>query len=376
LERALFILALACAILALSHQIAVFQYKKWVVLNASDDLLNRLGRHFIVGYRSPEEVVKLLKKRALGGVYVTARNIDNKSVNEVRQELLSFQAIALKTDCPPLFLAADQEGGKVSRLSPLLPRMPALSSVVEPNCAHAGKNDRVKRYAARQAQQLATLGINLNLSPVVDLKTDRLSHKRNVYSRIDQRAISADIGIVADVAGIYCSTLLDHGVRPTLKHFPGLGSVAEDTHFNPGRLVGSKDFLERNDWRPFREIIARTDPFVMLGHVRVMAVDPNLPASLSPKIITDIIRKEWKFDGVLITDDFNMGAISQRKEGIGKSAVRAVNAGADLVLLSYDGSQYYHAMYEMIRAYYKGELDQTALNHSNQRLLAFAPLLQ
>jgi beta-N-acetylhexosaminidase len=114
----------------------------------------------------------------------------------------------------------------------------------------------------------------------------------------------------------------------------------------------------------------------MLGHVRVMAVDPNLPASLSPKIITDIIRKEWKFDGVLITDDFNMGAISQRKEGIGKSAVRAVNAGADLVLLSYDGSQYYHAMYEMIRAYYKGELDQTALNHSNQRLLAFAPLLQ
>ncbi|MGD8836091.1 MAG: hypothetical protein PVJ19_14200, partial [Desulfobacteraceae bacterium] len=63
MERALFILALACAILALSHQIAVFQYKKWVVLNASDDLLNRLGRHFIVGYRSPEEVVKLLKKR-------------------------------------------------------------------------------------------------------------------------------------------------------------------------------------------------------------------------------------------------------------------------------------------------------------------------
>jgi beta-N-acetylhexosaminidase len=369
-------LVLVGATLALSYQVAVFQYKKRIVLNSSDDLLNLLGRHFIVGYGAPEEVLKLLRKRALGGVYITARNIDNKSVDEVRQELQSFQAIALKTDCPPLFLAADQEGGKVSRLSPLLPRLPALSSVVEPNWAHTGKNDSVKRYAAMQAKQLAHLGINLNLSPVVDLKTDRLSHKLNLYSRIDQRAISADISVVTDVAGIYCSTLADHGVRPTLKHFPGLGSVSVDTHIKPGRLDGSKDFLERNDWRPFRKIIARTDPFIMLGHVRVMAVDPNLPASLSPRIITGIIRKEWKFDGVLITDDLNMGAIARRKEGIGKSAVRAINAGADLVLLSYDGSQYYHAMYEMIRAYHKGELDQTALNHSNQRLLAFAPLLR
>jgi len=208
---------------------------------------------------------------------------------------------------------------------------------------------------------------------VVDLKTDRLSHKRNIHSRIDQRAISADTGTVTDVAVIYCITLLDHGVRPTLKHFPGLGSVSEDTHINPGTLSDSKDFLERNDWRPFRQIAARTDPFIMLGHVCVPAVDPHLPASLSKRMITDIIRTDWRFDGILITDDLNMGAIAGRKEGIGEAAVRALNAGADLILLSYDGSQFYNAMYEMIRAHEKGLLDLTILNKSNQRLLAVRP---
>jgi beta-N-acetylhexosaminidase len=372
-EKALFMMVLLSSILTLSHEIAVFQYKKRTVLTTSDDLLNRLGRHFIVGYRTPEEILRLVRKRAIGGVYITARNIGDKTTQEVRRELGLFQSIASKKGCPPLFVAADQEGGKVSRLSPLLPAMPALSSIIRPDSHNTRINDDVNAYAAAQAMQLASLGINLNLSPVVDLKTDRLSHKLNIHSRIDQRAISANIRTVTQVAGVYCETLLEHGVRPTLKHFPGLGSVSEDTHFSPGTLDGSKDYFERNDWRPFRQIVARTDPFIMLGHVRVPAVDPALPASLSPKMITDIIRNEWKFDGVLITDDLNMGAIAGRKEGIGKSAVRALNAGADLVLLSYDGRQYYNAMYEMIKAYQKGSLDQAALNNSARRLLAFRP---
>lgn len=372
-EKALFILILLSAILTSSYGLAVFQYKKRVVLTTSDDLLNRFGRHFIVGYRSPEEILQLVRKRAIGGVYITARNIGNKTAEEVQREILSFQSLVSKNGNPPLFIAADQEGGKVSRLSPLLPAMPALSSVVRPVTVNTRINDGVHAYAATQAIQLAGLGINLNLSPVVDLKTDRLSHKLNIHSRIDQRAISANVRTVTEVAGIYCEALLDHGVRPTLKHFPGLGGVSEDTHFSPGTLYGSKDSLERNDWLPFREIVARTDPFIMLGHVRVPAIDPSLPASLSPKLITDIIRNEWKFDGVLITDDLNMGAIAGRPEGIGKSAVRALNAGADLILLSYDGSQYYNAMYEMIKADQKGGLDRTALKKSSNRLLAFSP---
>ena len=371
--KALLILVLLSVILTSSYRFAVFQYRKRVVITTSEDLLNRLGRHFIVGYRRPEEIFQLVRKRAIGGVYITARNIGNQTAEEVQREIMSFQTIVLEYGGPPLFIAADQEGGIVSRLSPLLPSMPALSSVVRPVSGSTRLNDSVHAYAATQATQLAGLGINLNLSPVVDLKTDRLRHKLNAHSRIDQRAISANVRTVTEVAGIYCETFLDHGVRPTLKHFPGLGSVSEDTHFRPGTLDGSKDHLERNDWLPFREIAARTDPFIMLGHVRVPAIDPSLPASLSPKMITDMIRNEWKFDGVLITDDLNMGAIARRPEGIGKSAVRALNAGADLILLSYDGRQYYNAMYELIKADQKGGLDRAALKKSSQRLQAFRP---
>jgi beta-N-acetylhexosaminidase len=374
-EQALLLLVLLGAMVVMSHDAVLFQYKKRVVLTTPVDLLNRLGRHFIIGYRAPEQIQQLVHRRAIGGIYITARNIGNKTVEKVRQEVRQFQSIASRNKMPPLFIAADQEGGNVSRLSPLLKAMPSLSSVVDSTSANTWMDDWVKTYAAIQAEQLAALGVNLNLSPVVDLKTDRLRHKLNIRSRIDQRAISADIQTVTKVATIYCTTLVNHGVRPTLKHFPGLGSVSQDTHFRPGVLDGSKQFLEHNDWRPFRETIAVADPFIMIGHVRVPAVDPIYPASLSPAIITGIIRNEWKFNGILITDDFNMGAIAGRKEGIGRSAVRAINAGIDLILLSYDGSQYFNAMYAMIKAYQKGALDLSALSKSDQRLIAFKAAL-
>ncbi len=370
LEQVLFLCLLVSAIVAMSYDGVVFQYKKSVVLAAPEALLNRLGRHFIVGYRTQEEVLPLLEKQAVGGVYITARNIRNRTFDEVRQELRLFRSLALEKGGAPIHIAADQEGGKVSRLSPLVTPLPSLASVIGSTPVNRRTEEQIRHYAAIQGRQLADLGVNLNLSPVVDLKTARPGHKFNVRSRIDQRAISGDADTVTQVAGIYCSTLLEYGVRPTLKHFPGLGSVAEDTHFRTGTLGAGKKFLEQNDWRPFKEIIARTDPFIMLGHVRVPAVDPVYPASLSSAIINDVIRNDWKFDGVLITDDFNMRAVSGRKEGIGKSAVMAVNAGADLILLSYDGSQYYPVMYEMIKAYRNGMLDETVLKRSDERLYA------
>ena len=369
-EQVLFLCLMVSAIVSMSYDAVVFQYKKHVVLAAPESLLNRLGRHFIVGYRTREEILPLLEKGAVGGVFLTARNIRDKTFDEVRQELRSFRSMALKKGGEPIYIAADQEGGKVSRLSPLLTPLPPLSSVIGSTPVDRRIEEKIKVYAAIQGRQLADLGVNLNLSPVVDLKTARPGHKFNVRSRIDQRAISDDADTVTQVAGIYCSTLLEYGVRPTLKHFPGLGSVAEDTHFRTGTLGAGRQFLEQNDWRPFKEIIARTNPFIMLGHVCVPAVDPVYPASLSSAIINEVIRNDWKFDGVLITDDFNMRAVSGRKEGIGKSAVRAVNAGADLILLSYDGSQYYPVMYEMIKAYRNGMLDEAVLKRSDERLYA------
>ena len=360
--------ALLLAVGFVCYAVVTFQYKKYVVLNTSRSLLKTLGSHFIIGYQDPQEIRHLVEKGAIGGIYITSRNIEGKTVQQVKEELNSFQISAEKNGLPPLFIAADQEGGQVSRLSYLLKRLPPLASLADDGPPPPVMVERVERYAAIQARRLKSLGVNLNLSPVVDLKVDHLKQASNHLTRIDQRAISSDINKIINVAQIYCDTLLEHGIRPTLKHFPGLGNVTQETHFTIGTLEYDRKYLEQNDWRPFRKISTQASPFIMLGHVRVPSIDPCFPASLSSAIITDIIRKDWRYDGVLITDDFNMGAIAGRSEGIGNAAVKAVNAGADLILLSYDGSQYYPAMYAVIKAYRKGRLNLKVLNQSKQRL--------
>ena len=365
--------ALLTAVGLVFYAAVAFQYQKYVVLNTPQSLLETLGSHFIIGYQDPQKIRHLIEKGAIGGVYITSRNIEGKTVRQVKEELNFFQMLAEKNGLLPLFVAADQEGGRVSRLSHLLKRLPPLASLAEEDVPSPVMVRRVEEYAALQARQLKSLGVNLNLSPVVDLKVDHLKQASNHLTRIDQRAISSDIDKIITIAQVYCDTLLDHGIRPTLKHFPGLGKVTQETHLTAGTLDYDRKYLEQNDWRPFREVSLQTSSFIMLGHVRIPSIDPRFLASLSSAIITDIIRKEWKHDGVLITDDFNMGAIAGQSGGIGAAAVRAVNAGVDLILLSYDGSQYYPAMYAMIKAYRKGRLNLNMLNKSRQRLLTHRP---
>ncbi len=369
----LFISGSLLVVFMLTHNIAVFQYKKHVVLNMSGSLLRKLGSHFIVGYQEVEDITQLIEKGAVGGIYITHRNVDGKSFEAVKLELNTFQSIAVENGLSPLFVAADQEGGIVSRLDHILRSQPSLASIADEFSTRDSIRRKVKNYAASQAVQLASLGVNLNLSPVVDLKTNGFKHYLNFYTRLDKRAISDNVNRVIDVADAYCTTLTEYGVRPTLKHFPGLGGVTEDTHWDEGALNFSREYLEQNDWRPFREVGIRTESFIMLGHVSLSSVDPDLPVSLSSKVINDVIRKGWAFEGVLITDDFNMGAIAGRREGIAGSAVRALNAGVDLILLSYDGSQYYPAMYALLKAYRRGEINPEILEQSRRRLSAFKP---
>ncbi len=372
-HRRLLILGSLLVVFMLSHNIAVFHYKKYVVLNTPGSILRKLGSHFIVGYRKVEDITPLVEKSAVGGIYITHRNIDGKSFEAVKLELNTFQSIAVENGLAPLFVAADQEGGIVSRLDHIMRSQPSLASIANNFSTQDSIRRKVKNYAASQAVQLAALGINLNLSPVVDLKTNGYKHYLNFYTRLDKRAISENVNRVVDVADVYCETLTEYGVRPTLKHFPGLGGVTEDTHWKEGILNFSREYLEKNDWRPFREVGLKTKSFIMLGHVSLPSIDADLPVSLSSKVISGVIRKGWAFDGVLITDDFNMGAIAERREGIAGSAVRALNAGVDLILLSYDGSQYYPAMYALLKAYRRGEINAEMLEQSRHRLSTFRP---
>jgi beta-N-acetylhexosaminidase len=369
IEKRLF-LGMICIVMivALIGEIT-FRFKRYTVLHAEPNQLQKLGRHFIIGYTHTEDIIPLVEQGAIGGIFMTRRNVRNKSSEEVQKEIRFLQNLRTSSNLPLLFIATDQEGGIVSRFSPPLSRLPALSSLVNQHAfSQADLDTRVKEYGRIHGEELKNIGVNVNFSPVVDLKKQLKYNPLNFHSLIGDRAISADASLVSQVALIYSQSLEDSGVIPTVKHFPGLGRVREDTHHFQAELGVSLQELQHQDWLPFKEVITHSHAFMMLAHVRLPRVDPENPVSYSHKVVQGIIRDQWKHEGVLITDDFTMGPIYRGKHGIGDASVSALNAGVDLVLVSYDGEKYYDAMYAVIQADNSQRLDNVLLQKSKKRL--------
>ncbi|MDP5240543.1 glycoside hydrolase family 3 N-terminal domain-containing protein [Uliginosibacterium sp. 31-16] len=314
-----------------------FRLDRHAVLTAEGaDAANfsRLGRHLVIGYERPEQIRELVRRGFVAGIFVTRRNVEGKDFAQLRAEIADLQALSREAGLPPLLVTTDQEGGPVSRLSPPLPRQPALAHLLEPGVALEEAERRAEAYGAEQGKALASLGVTVNFSPVVDLKPAQAPDALDFHTRIATRAISANPASVTRVALAYSRGLLAQGVRPTLKHFPGLGSVTGDTHHFSASLDLPRSELEARDWRPFREVLAQTPALLMVGHVVVRDIDPAHPATLSPAVIGGVIRNGWQHRGPLITDDMTMGAVFNR--GLCDSSHRALAAGMDYLLVSYD----------------------------------------
>ena len=156
------------------------------------------------------------------------------------------------------------------------------------------------------------------------------------------------------------------GVGATIKHFPGMGRVQADTHHFRASLDASLPELEASDWIPFREVLTRSNAVLMVGHVAVAAIDPARPASHAKGVIDGVICRKWGYQGLIVTDDLVMGAIYQH--GVCTAVVEALNAGVDLLLVAYDGMQYYRMFDCALGAFAHGKLDSAMLKHSDARL--------
>ena len=361
------IAATALALFAQAERRLAFLRNNAIATPVTD--LAAVGRHVIVGYQDPQELLGLIARGAVGGVFVTARNAASKSVEQLSAEIAGFQTAARDNGFPPLVIATDQEGGFVSRLSPPLPK-PQMPSQMIGGVKDAGTLDlaAIRAAAENAGRDLARVGVTLNFAPVADLNFS-IRDSRDRHSRIADRAIARDPAIVGAVARAYCEGLSAAGVQCTLKHFPGLGRVAGDTHLGAARLVASRAELESEDWRPFREVIAATGAAIMVGHASLDAVDASLPASMSPAVIDGVLRDAWKFRGIIVTDDLTMQATSNRAGGTGAAAVAALAAGVDYVLVSYDHAQVYPVLQALLRARAEGKLGTaTYLRPTPERL--------
>ncbi len=370
LEPGLRLLA-ALLLLALTlGQEGWFRWQQYQVLRGGEAMA-RLGRHFVTGFRDFEELKTLAGRGLIGGIYLTKRNMSGESFDSLRRKIDEIQELRRQASQPPLLVMADQEGGQVAHLSPPLESIPSLATL-----AAAGPEklaERARAYGERQGRSLAAVGVNMNLAPVVDLKPAVKSDWFDSRTQIDRRAIAQDPQTVALVAAAYSEGLSASGVLPTVKHFPGLGRVRGDTHFVKASLPFSIAQLA-GDWQPFRAVTSRTDAAMMLAHVRVPAIDSFHPASLSHRLVQGLLRQKdgagWNFQGLLITDDLNMEAAYA--EGIGRAAALALDAGVDLVLVSYDPDQYYRALYDAARRWREGEISPKREAESVARLERFS----
>ena len=341
---------------------AEYRAQRDAVLDAGE-AMQAVGRHFIVGYTDFEEVKLLAARGLIGGIYLARRNLRGRELAEVAAEIEALQAIRQRAELPPLIVAGDQEGGPVSHLSPLLEAMPPLASV-------AGHGDDAGyRYGLQQAAGLAALGVNLNFGPVVDLRPPGADNPHDRLTRLSARAISNDPATVSIVAGGYIDGLNESGVRATIKHFPGLARVRADTHLFAARLDDTPDELA-TDWQPFRTLAHHPGTAMMLGHVTLAAIDPERAASHSAAVVDGLLRGDWGYEGVLVTDDLNMGAVFDL--GIGRVAAEALAAGVDLVLVSYDPRQVYRALHGAAQALKDGKIGRPKLDRSARRLDDFA----
>ena len=343
-----------------------FQYKRRAVLAADPQQLEKLGRHLLVGYRSAATLQALVERRALAGVFVSAGNVAGKTSEAIRRTIDDLQNARQQQGATPLWIATDQEGGAVSRLSPPLTRMPPIAEIVALHRDRCGALARDPPLCGAAGARPCGARRQPQLRPGGRPEPRRAQSGGPPVAHRDARDLGRP-NVVTDVAGVYCATLRLTGVHCTLKHFPGLGRVYEDTHKVTAELAARPSELEASDWLPFRQLMSE-EAFTMLGHARLTAIDRDRPASFSHAVVKGLLREQWKHDGILVTDDFSMGAVTLSREGPAQGAIAALNAGVDLILISYDPDQYFPVMHALLAADRNGTLRSEALARSAARL--------
>lgn len=249
-----------------------------------------------------------------GGLILFRRNLQGPE--QIAKLIADVRGISLE----PLLVALDQEGGRVSRLEPWIGVTP---SAVQLTAAGA---DATRSFARRTAGALLALGFNVDFAPVVDICPSEATNG------IGDRSFSTDPERVADQARAFLSGLQGGGVAGCLKHFPGLGATSVDSHQMLPICSRARDELLAIDIEPFRRLAADA-AMIMVGHAHYPALEPetDLPATMSRRIVTGLLRESLGFEGLIVTDDLEMGAVAPIDID-GSAAVRAIDAGCELLL--------------------------------------------
>jgi len=320
-------------------------------------LEQKLGQMVIVEFYGPTlnaDLMQMIQGSQIGGVL-----IENKNGNaQTRNQLITLNQGMQAAAHIPLFITTDFEGGYVNELRRITgERMP------ESEIGATGKTQVAYDAGNSAAKDLTALGLNVNFMPIVDV----LTNPNN--PGLPMRTFGSNATVVTNMGRAYLKGLTDGGIIGCLKHFPGLGSASVDPHSSLPYMNRSMATLNAVDLVPYRTMIQEgIVPMVMVTHILNPQLDPKLPTSLSPNVVTKLLRDQLQFKGVIISDTLWMGGISNTYN-LAQAAVLAVKAGTDLLL----GPRGLHDTQFMItglrQAVEKGQISIDQVNASVQRIL-------
>ena len=319
----------------------------------------KVGQLLIFGVRGPQvgPIPKAhITKRFIGGIVLYDRNIQNPQ--QVAALTTGLQQVAQQTlNGIPLFIAIDQEGGSVARFK-------KGATVLPGNLALGATRSKALAQKAGELTgiELATVGININFAPVMDVNTNPHNPVIGV------RAYGETPELVSELGAAYIRGLQQNGVLATAKHFPGHGDTNVDSHKKLPIVEHNKIRINTVELEPFRAAIAADVAAIMSAHILYPVLDGDTPATLSHPILTRLLREQLNFNGLIITDDLEMQAINAQYE-IGNAAVLAIHAGADMVLVPWT-LQKQQRVYNTLRQAVKNrKISHTRLNNSVRRIL-------
>lgn len=280
-----------------------------------------------------------LDRYPVGGLVYFSKNL--QTPEQTRDMLQGVQEYATQTQGLPIFLGVDEEGGRVLRVGSNsafgVPKTEAMGVLA------AQQDTEVIRTAADTiGAYLDDLGFNVDFAPDADVITNESNQA------IGDRSFGSDPHVVADMAWAYSEGLHQHGILACYKHFPGHGGTVEDTHAGYAYSYKTLDELKEIELVPFQSGCEKGIDFIMVSHVSTPNVTgSDVPATLSGQLVTDLLRQEMGYQGIIITDSMNMGAVSEHYSP-GDAAVMAVQAGCDMLLMSDHFEPSYNAVLEAV----------------------------
>lgn len=327
-------------------------------------LEQKVGQMVMMGVPGTEAAAAaatLIEEYNVGGIMLFAENVVTPA--QVRRLADDLQQLARTSGAGwPLFISIDQEGGRVVRITDGVTPLPSAMAL-----GAAGSEELAEQVGRIVGEELAALGINMNAAPVLDVN----NNPHNPV--IGTRSFGEDPRVVATLGTAFMRGMQAAGVLAIGKHFPGHGDTDVDSHLALPTIAHARERLDEVELVPFRAAIEAGVDAIMSAHITFPAVDPTpgLPSTLSPRVLTDLLRNELGFRGIIITDALEMSGITSQFS-IPEAAVKAVQAGADIVLVAQskyneDGKR---AVEQLVRAVRDGHVPEERIDESVRRIAA------